>query len=1026
MLRSWEMPECVGLNRLPARSPLVPFPDLETAARGVREESPWFRSLDGRWRFRLCEAPEETPPDFAAEAFDDAEWAELEVPGNWTLQGFDRPHYTNIQMPFPEAPPHVPARNPTGLYRRRFELPSAWRDRRVVLHLGGIESVGRVFVNGRFVGMSKDSRLPAEYDLTPHVRPGANLVAIQVVRWSDASFLEDQDHWWMAGIHREVFLYATGTTWLADVQADAGLADDLATGRLRLRIAVGTGADLAPGWRVRAELRAPTGRRLRKALEAEVPVDRNPYLFRGHEVSLVSSWPRVRRWTAETPALYHLLVALVDPDGDTREVVTCRLGFRRVEIRDRQLLLNGEPVRIRGVNRHDHDAWRGKAVTREGMREDAVLMKRFNFNAVRTAHYPNDPHWYELCDELGLYVIDEANVECHAHWASLCRDPRYTAAFVDRGMRMVQRDKNHACILAWSLGNESGCGPNQAAMAAWIRAYDGTRPLHYEGAIFGDWRGGRALSDIVCPMYAPVEAIAAWSQRPAADDPRPLILCEYAHAMGNSSGGLVDYFEAFERLAGVQGGFIWDWADQGIARTDEAGQTWFAYGGDFGDTPHDANFCINGMVGPDRTPHPAMWEFKKLAQPLAVEASDLRQGRLWVRSRQHFADLGWLRGRFEVTVDGEVVQRGRLPVTRTAPGRRERVTLPLQRDRLAPGREAFLTVRFRTARDLPWAPAGHEVAWEQLSLPIPRSRARAPARRSRSSAPTAREQGDRLVVEAGSTRVVFDRSEGVLASFTRDGRELLVDGPRLQLWRAPTDNDGIKAWGGAGKPLARWLAWGLHALRTETDTVRWGRTRDGAVRVAVAGRALAAAGRVILQRHVYRVLETGEVVAEHAVRVPREIDDLPRVGVALALRGDLGWLTWYGRGPHESYDDRKAGAAIGRYEGAVADQYVPYVMPQENGNKTDVRWLSLTAPDGAGLHVAGQPLLEFSAHHFRANDLYRALHTHEIARREEVVLSLDARQCGVGTAAVGPETPRRHRIGSGTHRLVYRLRALGP
>ncbi|MGH0032011.1 MAG: glycoside hydrolase family 2 TIM barrel-domain containing protein, partial [Myxococcota bacterium] len=717
--RSWVRPECVGVGRLPMRTSFASFPDLASAEDGAREDSPCFLSLDGAWRFRLCDRPEAAPAGFAAPATDDADWAQVEVPGNWTRQGFDRPHYTNIQMPFPQAPPEVPEANPTGLYRRRFRLPEAWRGRRVVLHVGGAESVVYVHANGRAVGLSKDSRLPSEYDLTPFLVDGENLLALAVVRWSDASFLEDQDHWWMAGLHREVYLRATPPVFLQDLVADADFDPETGAGRLRVRACVG-GA--AAGHRVRCTLRSPRGgRALRQPLEAPVPPPGNPYLYRGPFAEAEARLARVRPWSAEEPALYRLFVELLDADGRCIEVGTCRVGFRRVEVRDRQLLVNGRAVRIRGVNRHDHDPLRGKAVTREGMRRDAVAMKRFNVNAVRTAHYPNDPHWYELCDELGLYVVDEANVEAHAHWASLCRDPRYTAAFVDRGMRMLQRDRNHPSILLWSLGNESGHGPNHDAMAGWMRAADPTRPLHYEGAIMLDWSSGRAVTDVVCPMYAAPEAIVAWAKA-RGDDPRPLVLCEYAHAMGNSCGGLEDYMDAFERHHPVlQGGFVWDWKDQGLLEHDAQGRPFFAYGGDFGDRPNDANFCINGLVFPDGTPHPALWEHKKLAQPFAVRAVDAARGRFALENRQAFRDLRWLRARVETRLDGEVVASARLALPDVPPG--ETRALRLRPGGLPKGRggEVHLRVVFETARELPWAPRGHEVGWEQFALPRARA-----------------------------------------------------------------------------------------------------------------------------------------------------------------------------------------------------------------------------------------------------------------------------------------------------------------
>ncbi len=525
-------------------------------------------------------------------------WREVEVPGLWTMQGFGKPHYTNVVMPFPDLPPNVPEQNETGIYRRAFTIPRGWRSRPVVLHFGGAEGALYVLVNGEPVGIAKDSRTPAEFDISSLVRhDGANELIAVVVRWSDASFVEDQDQWWQAGLPRSIRLVSPT---VRDVEVRAG-----SDGRFTVLAEQGEARLLDARGRVVAKGELQNGR-----LDGEV---RSP-----------------RLWSAEEPALYTLEL---DAGGET---VTTSLGFRDVEIRDRHLLVNGEPVLIAGVNRHDHDDTRGRVVTRELMERDVRLMKQFNVNAVRTSHYPNDPYWLELCDRFGLYVVDEANIESHAYYDELCRDPRYRNQWVERVANMVERDKNHPSVIFWSLGNESGYGPNHDAAAGWVRARDPSRPLHYEGAIARDWSGGRPSTDVVCPMYADVDSIEAWAVE-KTDDPRPLILCEYSHAMGNSNGGLSDYFAAFREHDALQGGFIWEWVDHGIRQRDKRGREYWAYGGDFGDTPHDANFCADGIVWPDRTPHPALHELKFLAQPIHVEARG--GGRFRIHNRHHFAPL---------------------------------------------------------------------------------------------------------------------------------------------------------------------------------------------------------------------------------------------------------------------------------------------------------------------------------------------------------------------------------------------------
>jgi beta-galactosidase len=1021
--RSWEMPELVEWGRLPARSPLVPFPDVEAALTSERESSPYFSSLNGQWSFALVDRPESVPEGFADPRFEDADWAAIPVPSNWTREGWDRPHYTNVQMPFPGPPPRVPDENPTGLYRRRFVLPADWDGRRVVVHFGGAESVLYVWLNGELLGMSKDSRLPSEFDLTPHLVSGENVLAAMVVRWSDGTYLEDQDHWFMAGLYRDVYLYSTEPTWIADVKVDGALEDDLVTGRLNVQVEAGFQAP-EKGWRVEIDLQDDRGRSvLRSPRSEEVPVDPNPYLFRGHRVRFAETIRKPRLWSAESPSLYRMTVALLDPSGQCTEAVSQRVGFSRVEICDRELLINGEPVVIQGVNRHEHDDVRGKAVTRESMIADIRLMKQFNFNAVRTAHYPNQSEWYDLCDEYGLYVVDEANVESHAYLQSLSDDPRWAAAILARGSRMVERDKNHPCIILWSLGNESGSGVCFESVAAWIRRYDPTRPLHYEGGLAWNWYRDHTTTDVICPMYPEIDDIVSWAE--SGHGERPLIMCEYSHAMGNSNGSLHDYWDAIFTHHGLQGGFIWDWVDQGLLEEDERGRVYWAYGGDFGDEPNDRNFCINGLIWPDRTPHPAMHEFKKLVQPVEVAARSPRSGRFRVTNRQHFEDLRWLRGRFEVSVDGRIVQRGRLPRLTAGPGEIQELDLPLRVPELDPGQESFVTLRFETARELPWVEVGHEVAWEQFALA-----ARAPSRKKpRPQTPAELERsGDSLIASLGggrdAVRIEVDRTTGQVTHLDLAGLVPLLSGPALQVWRAPTDNDGVKAWGGGGKALGRWRELGIDRLAVTKTEVRGSRHQDGSASITVDQQT----NLGISHRHVYRLAEPGVVEVENRFRVPRELPDLPRLGVSLRLSSSFDRLTWLGRGPHESYWDRKVGAAIGRFETTVAQEYVPYIVPQEHGNHTDVRWLALCNEDARGLCVEALPgadgaWLEFSASHLSTEDLTAARHTNELEPRDEVILNLDRFQRGLGTAACGPDTLPAYRTKPGTHRLAFRLRA---
>ena len=926
-----------------------------------------------------------------------------------------------------------------------------------MLRVNGAESVLYVHVDGRPVALSKDSRLPCEVDLTDHVTPGRRTtLALAVVRWSDASWIEDQDHWWMAGLHRSVELYATGHTHLADVHGDAGLDDDLVTGTLAVTTTVGfdrrtpTGR-VAPGWTVAAHLETLGGRRVVELAPAlpgaeAVPSLLAPYLFDGHVVHLSARVPDVARWSAEEPNLYRVVVSLTDPDGEVVEVVAQRVGFRRVEVGGNELRINGQPVLILGVNRHDHDPDRGKAVTLEGMRADLELMKRHNVNAVRCSHYPNDHRFLDLCDEYGLYVIDEANVESHAVNTSLCHDPRYRDAIVDRVARMVLRDRSHACIVAWSLGNESGYGAAHDAAAAWVRRVDPTRPLHYEGALMFDLHADAPVTDIVCPMYASIDEIVAWATS-GRDRRRPLILCEFSHAMGNANGSLDDYVEAFEAHHGLQGGFVWEWKDHGIRQVLPDGTERFAYGGQLGDVPNDANFVADGLVSPDLVPHPAMAELAHVARPVATTATParLRRRQVLVRNRQWFRDLSWLRSEWEVTVDGRRVQRGRLDPPDVGPRAEVVVDVPFDRPDLRPGQEAHLTLRWRTRRATTWAPAGHEVAHDQLALPWapPTARPEAAPRGGWPVVEVERPAGEPglAVARVGDLEVVVDEHAAVLGAVRSRGVEVLASPPEARLWRAALDDDGIKLFVGSDDPwwalqvegqvLGRWLAWGLDRLQRRAVGARGGRTAEGWPRWTLRSELVAPDGAVRAEhRQIVVVHPSGELRLDERVVVPRELDDLPRVGVSLLLGYGFDRLERLCLGPDENHTDRRAAAVAGRWSSAVDDEVLPYLMPQHHGTRTGTRWVALeqSGRGRVGVLLAGVdvPDLQVAVRRTTSEDLWLAVDATEVRHRREAVVELDVAHRGVGTGACGPDALPAHRVGGGTHRWRWALRPYRP
>ena len=1001
-LRPWLAPELTSLQRLPMHT--------------LRHDDPESRiDLDGSWHFQLLRAPDASPgPD----------WDMAVVPGCWTMQGFDdRPHYTNVQMPFAGIPPAIPEDNPTGVYEREVDIPDGWAGQRIVLHVGAAESVLIVSVDGREIGISKDSHLAAEFDLTDLAPPGRHRLTLRVVKWSDATYVEDQDQWWHGGITRSVFLYTTGPTYLADVRAIGGLSDDLTAGTLDLRVDVAApDGDQAPGWTIDVQVAGQThqydvptatppekGRKFAQA-EADLLARTAAHAPRTSEEAEVE-WPALHRWfdppalgriedrftfpsatawSSEQPHLEDLTVTLRDAAGGIVEEARYRIGFRRVEIVGRDLLINGRRVLIRGVNRHDFDQRTGRVVTVDDMRADLVLMKQFGFNAVRTSHYPNDPAFLDLTDELGLYVVDETDIESHAFWGTLCDDPRYLNQWVTRVTRMIERDRNHPSVIAWSMGNESGYGLNHDAAAAAARRADPTRPLHYEGSIKFDWAADQRASDLACPMYPTLAAIVAHTR--SGTQRYPLIMCEYSHAMGNSNGTLADYWDAIETTPGLQGGFIWEFWDHGLVQELPDGRTRWAYGGDFGDEPNDGNFVCDGLVWPDRRPKPALFEHRQLAAPVRISGSaeDLAAGRIAIENGQDWRDLGWLRATYEVTVDGETVRSGELPLPALGPGERGTMTVAPDGFALpAAGSQALLTVSFRTAAAESWAPEGHEVAWGQLEL---RAASQAVARGTSTPATAAAPIDD-------EGRVVHP---------------LLSSRAELSLWRAPTDNDRI------GGMAGRWATWGLDHLERRVVQIE----RQGPVATVVAAYPIAGGGNVRHERTIHATAD-GLVVDERVV-IPDELTDLARVGIVLETVAGFEDATWSGRGPHESYPDRKRGARFGRWQSSVTDLAVEYIRPQENGGRADVTWLELADPaDGRTLRLTFDRPMQVSATHHRDAELASATHDVDLTPRPETIVHFDVAHRGLGTASCGPDTLPQYLVGPGTYEWSWSLTASG-
>jgi beta-galactosidase len=1032
-LNVWESPEITEVNRLPMHTTFHPYDTQQNALSRDPEKSPWVRSLNGTWRICMLSAPGQVESRHIQDCTDTSCWQDIPVPANWNLHDCGKPpQYTNVVMPFPDTPPHVPADdNPTGVYRTTFRVPAGWRKRRVVVHFGGVESCFFLYCNGTFVGMSKDSRLPAEFDLTRFLIRGTNELAVVCLQYSDASYVEDQDHWWMAGIFRDVHLYSTEAVYLEDIAVTSGLESDFRRGTLDVKVKLGNVQEPDQDHTVRVQLF--DGRRALWKRGLQQHVSRS-YRSDYYEAHLHRTVARVTPWSTEEPHLYTVVVSLLDAGGRIMQVSAVRTGFRSVTVQDRQFLLNGQPVYIKGVCHHDHDPDHGKAVRREVMERDVVLMKQFNLNALRTSHYPSDPYLYDLCDEYGILVIDEANLENHSNYATLCHDPRWSKPYFERITRMVQRDRNHPCIFAWSLCNESGYGENHDRAAAWIRQHDPSRLVHNEGAVKPRWdqggpnqyeAGGERSSDLISPMYESVPGVIEWAGK--THEERAFILCEYCSCTGNSGGGLAEYWEAFYAHHGLQGGFIWQWSDHGLRQHDRQGRMYWAYGGDFGEKVHDYNFCCNGMVGPDRTPHPSLYEHKKLTQPLRVTAVDAARGEYSITNLDYFRSTAWLRGTWQVEVNGRRVQRGECSATIQAQATRS-VRLPIKPTRLKAGQEAVLTFSFQSKEKQSWCARGHEVAWEQFVLDSARGADAAAPRTPKASLSSlrVRTRGNVVTATAGQLVASFDRSQGTLKTLRLGAAAAITVGPRFNLWRTPIDNDGVRGRAdhrtGQWKPLGRWLDAGYDRLTCCESTGSVEQQDDvlvvNARQVFTPG---AAKGRFIHAQRL-RLLPTGRLVCEHAFTLDEGMVDPPRLGVQLIMAPGFDQLTWYGRGPHESYSDRKAGARLGLFQGSVDQQHHPYVVPQENGNKEDVRFFSLRNGDsGIVFRALGAGVFGFSAHPYTPQELEKALHLNQVPRRKDVVLLLDAVQRGLGSGACGPDTLPQYQIGAGTYVLAYEI-----
>lgn len=1063
----WENNSVLEINREPARAHFIPYADEQQALRGIKEESPYYILLNGNWKFNWVPIPDERPTDFYKINFNDKDWQTIPVPSNWEMEGYGTPIYVSAGYAFKIDPPRVMGepkndyttykeRNPVGSYRHQFAIPSSWKDRRVFLHFAGAQSAFYVWINGQKVGYSQGSMEPSEFDITAYIQSGNNHLAVEVYRWSDGSYLEDQDMWRTSGIHRDVFIYSTSDVRISDFAVRTILDDTYSDAALQIKPELKSyNNNKLEGWNILAQLYDENGM---PVFENALTQDALPVLNADHKAAVMNdrtpqrgpakfAWieetvKNPRKWTAETPYLYTLVLSLKNEKEETIETVGCKVGFRSVGINDGQLLINGKPVRLRGVNRHEHDPYTGRTISTERMIQDILLMKQANINAVRTSHYPNIPEWYELCDQYGLYVMDEADIEEHGLRGQLASDPGWHAAFLDRAVRMVERDKNFPSIIFWSMGNESGYGPNFAAISAWIKDFDPTRPIHYEGAQ-GKPTDPKTV-DVISRFYPRVqeeylnpnipegedkeraenarwERLLSIAQNPV--DNRPVLTSEYAHAMGNAIGNLKEYWDEIYSNKRMLGGFIWDWSDQGIFITDklkskfnfpDSDKTIIAYGGDFGDKPNLKAFCFNGVVFADRTLPPKYFEVKKVYQPVLIEEGTpgFETKTVWITNRNHFINLNSYLLRWNLIYDGKIIKSGTME-TDIAAGERKEIEIPVKGN-LNGNSPHFLRLSYELKTDEQWAKKGFEIAFEQFPLgtytsPAPDSR--------KYNSLKAEKSASKITITSEKYKAVFDLEIGSLVSLLNKDKEMIVSYPVFQGYRAPVDNDK-----GFGNWLAKdWKEHNLNNLSRIVDTCYISSENENGVEIVVSTRNIAKEGHII-HKSVWKFDRQGFIAVDNHFEQVGELPELPRLGIVMALDKSLENFEWFGHGPYENYSDRKSGCPLGQYKSTVTEQYIPYPHPQETGNKENVEWLKLTDNKGKGILIkCHSDHMSATALHFTANDLATASHSYQLQPREETVLSLDAIMMGLGNSSCGPGVLKKYAVEKRPYALNFTI-----
>lgn len=1001
-MKIWENYQLDHINRLEPRAHFLTFPTKEKAALNENKYTHAFKNLNGIWKFLLLDAPEYSPRNFYAPDFNTEEMFDIKVPGNWQVQGYGKMHYSDLWYNFPINPPYVPTENPTGIYKRQFTVDESFKDKKVILRFCGVDSAFHVWVNGQEVGYSKGARNEAEFDITDLVQEdAANDLTVRVYQWSDGTYLEDQDMWWLSGIFRDVELLGVPYAGINDFTVVADLDDEYKNGLLDLSFKLRE----PKGQHVKVELTDPSGEQV---VSQDVANGQN---------SLHLEIPDVARWTAETPKLYQLLISVYEAEK-LIEVIPQKVGFRNIRLAGEVFLVNGVAIKLKGVNRHDYNPRNGRVVSKAEIEKDIILMKQFNINAVRTSHYPASYYLYDLCDEYGMYVIDETDLECHGFeltgkydWIS--NDPEWETAYVSRMIRMIERDKNHPSILFWSLGNESAFGCNFVKMTEIAKEMDASRLVHYEGDFEVE------AADVYSTMYT-------WLEHPTkkplmetviAESKKPHILCEYGHAMGNGPGNLKEYQDLFYAHDKLQGGFIWEWFDHGIESYTEEGEKYYRYGGDFGDDPSNKDFCIDGLLMPDRTPSPSLYEYKKVIEPILTTAIDLHKGEIKLLSRYDFQNLQIFDLYYSIVEDETIIEDGTLPLPSIPARESAKLKLPYHLDFAPkPGASYFLNLSYQLRDTTSYAPKGYELASANYELPLNTAGIKVDPRGKLQ----VKESETNVTILGSNFSVTFDTVRGTLKQLIRDGQTIIERGPKFTMWRAPISND-MEIIDEMKKEHF------LHLEHEIVNSFEW-KDRDQSVQIVVKTiNSTTNSAWHYKCTYTYTICGSGDILFNLEGAPSGKIDTapnmLPRLGVSMHVNKDLDQVKYLGRGPRENYADSKEAGYLGVYSSTVENMFTNYVVPQANGNRMDTRWAAFTDDRGQGLFASTTGSFNFSTSYYEERDLDAAKHTCDLIDRDYVVVNIDHKQNALGSYSCGQWQLEKYRTTFEEFKLSFRLSA---